>query len=85
MLRSTINKNDVYSILARILHGREVCGWLQEDAGVPDVSFQADQGLVSRGHLDHHAESWHILHFTRCVDVHAGATLCKLAMLNTGN
>ena len=30
----------------------------------------AEQGLVSRGHLDHYAESWHILHFTRCAGVH---------------
>ena len=35
---------------ARIPHGRGgVCGWLQEDAGFPDVRHQAEQRLVKRG------------------------------------
>ena len=43
---------------ARILHGKGVCGWLQEDAGSPAPRHQPEQRFVKRGHLDHQTDGW---------------------------
>ncbi|CAE7317107.1 unnamed protein product [Symbiodinium sp. CCMP2592] len=42
----------------RVLHGRGVCSWLQEEAGFAASRHQADQRLVRRGRLEYQTETW---------------------------
>ena len=51
---------------ARILHGRSVCDWLQEEAGFSAARHYMEQRFVMRGHLDHQTATWQLMPFTRC-------------------